>query len=91
LQIEVIHTPGHSPGGVCYLIEKEHVMISGDTLFKGSIGRLDFPSSDAEKMWSSLERLSRLAPETKVFPGHGESTTLARENWLKNAKNIFGG
>ena len=90
LKIQVIHTPGHSPGGVSLYIPSEHLLISGDTLFKGSIGRLDFPHSEPDKMWASLERLATLPPETQVIPGHGETTTIGDESWLKNAKQHFG-
>ncbi len=89
LKFEVIHTPGHSPGGIC-LYSKEHkILISGDTLFKGSIGNLSFPTANAEDMWKSLEKLAKLPSETQVFPGHGESTTIGDESWLKNAKEHF--
>ena len=90
LNFRVIHTPGHTPGGVCLYCEKEKVLISGDTLFKGSIGNLSFPTSCAEDMWKSLSKLEMLPKDTQVFPGHGGSTHLSQESWLKNAKNIFG-
>jgi len=85
----VIHTPGHTPGGICLYFPKEEVLISGDTLFKGSIGNLSFPTAEPEKMWVSLEKLAKLPPQTRVFPGHGPSTTIGKEDWLKDAKNIF--
>ncbi len=91
LHLEVIHTPGHSPGGVCLYFPDEGVLISGDTLFRGSIGNVSFPSSEPEKMWTSLERLAQLPKETRVIPGHGEETTIGRETWLENAKEYFGG
>lgn len=90
IEIEVLHTPGHSPGGVGFYVPKEHLLISGDTLFKGSIGKVSFPQSDPEKMWASLKRLASLPPETRVIPGHGEETTIGNENWLKEAKHYFG-
>ncbi|MEX0962201.1 MAG: MBL fold metallo-hydrolase [Simkaniaceae bacterium] len=86
----VIHTPGHSPGGVVFYFEKEKILISGDTLFKGSIGKVCFPSSQPEKMWESLKKLAKLPSDTKVYPGHGPSTTIKAENWLSNAEEIFG-
>jgi hydroxyacylglutathione hydrolase len=89
LIFRVIHTPGHSPGGVCLYCEKEKILISGDTLFKGSIGNLSFPTSNAEDMWKSLEKLAKLPQDTRVFPGHGDSTTIREESWLKHAKEHF--
>lgn len=90
LLFKVIHTPGHSPGGVCFYCEKEGILISGDTLFKGSMGTLSLPTAQPERMWESLKKLSRLPIETKVYPGHGPSTTIGKESWLANAKEIFG-
>ncbi len=89
LVFKVIHTPGHSPGGVCFYCEKENVLFSGDTLFKGSIGNLSFPTSNADEMWKSLDRLAKLPADTQVFPGHGESTWLSKETWLSQAKQYF--
>ncbi|MCE5294384.1 MAG: MBL fold metallo-hydrolase [Chlamydiales bacterium] len=86
---EIIHTPGHSPGGICLYCEEEGVLISGDTLFKGSLGRIDLPTSEPERMWPSLKKLSFLPKETQVFPGHGAPTTIGAENWLANAEQIF--
>ncbi len=82
LKIQVIHTPGHTPGCVCFYIEKEHVLVSGDTLFRGSMGRLDLPTGQPEKMGDSLRKLSRLPADTQVYPGHGPTTTIGRESWL---------
>jgi hydroxyacylglutathione hydrolase len=89
IEAKVIHTPGHSEGSICLYIESQKCLISGDTLFKGSMGRVDLPTSDPEKMWSSLLQLSTLPPETAVYPGHGEMTTIGRESWMKNAKELF--
>ena len=76
----VLATPGHSPGGVCFLVEGEPpVLFSGDTLFAGSIGRTDFEGGSDEAMLASLRRLAALPPETRILPGHGPATTLARE------------
>lgn len=76
-EIEVIHTPGHTKGSVCYTIED--IMLSGDTLFKSSIGRTDFPGGSIEEMKESLKRLAALERNYTVYPGHAESTTLERE------------
>ncbi|MBS0624600.1 MAG: MBL fold metallo-hydrolase [Verrucomicrobia bacterium] len=89
LKIEVIHTPGHSPGGVCFYIAAQKVLISGDTLFCGSIGNLHLPTASADRMWESLRKLAALPPETRVIPGHGGDTTIGHENWLNRAENIF--
>jgi len=89
LTFKVIHTPGHSLGSVCFYFEKEKVLISGDTLFKGTIGRVDLPTSDPTLMWRSLKKLSELPHDTQVFPGHGDETTIGAEQWIKNAKERF--
>lgn len=85
LRIRVLHTPGHSRGSCCYLINA--VLFSGDTLFAGSIGRTDFPESDPEAMRISLRILLELPDRTRVFPGHGPETTIEREKqtnpWLR--------
>ena len=76
--MKVIHTPGHTPGGVCFLIE--NMLFSGDTLFKGSIGRSDLAGGDGETLIRSIkERLVVLPKETIVYPGHGPSTTIGDE------------
>lgn len=89
LKIEVIHTPGHSPGGVCFYLPEYALLIAGDTLFKGTIGNLSFPTAEPDLMWQSLKKLAKLDPKTKVYPGHGPSTTIGEEPWLKDAKNYF--
>ncbi|MGH2611780.1 MAG: MBL fold metallo-hydrolase, partial [Rhabdochlamydiaceae bacterium] len=91
LELKVIETPGHSPGGVCLWFPKEKVLFSGDTLFQGSMGRIDFPTSRPSQMWQSLKKLAKLPPETKVYPGHGPATTIAQEAWMTKAETIFGG
>jgi glyoxylase-like metal-dependent hydrolase (beta-lactamase superfamily II) len=70
LQLQVIHTPGHSPGGVCFYLADQKTLISGDTLFRGTIGNLSFPTARPKLMWSSLKRLAQLPQDTKVYPGH---------------------
>ena len=74
LTFQVLHTPGHTPGGVCLLCED--AMFSGDTLFAGSMGRTDFPGGDWDTICASLRRLADLERDYRVFPGHGEDTTL---------------
>ncbi len=90
LAFKVIHTPGHSPGGVCFYCASENLLISGDTLFKGSIGNISFPTAEPDKMWTSLDRLATLPPATHVYPGHGPSTTIGAEHWLPRAREMFG-
>ena len=74
LTFQVLHTPGHTPGGVCLICGE--AMFSGDTLFAGSMGRTDFPGGDYATIAKSLDRLKNLPGDYKVFPGHGEDTTL---------------
>ena len=76
LYIRVLHTPGHTPGSVCLLVDD--VIFSGDTLFAGSCGRTDIGGSWTE-IQASLKRLSLLEGDFTVYPGHGESATLAAE------------
>lgn len=90
LNFSVLHTPGHSPGGVCYYEMTEGVLFSGDTLFKGSIGTLSLPTAEPEKMLPSLQRLMTLPKHVVIYPGHGPKTTFEAEAWLPQAKNIFG-
>ncbi len=82
LSLQVLHTPGHTPGSVCYYDKKDGILFSGDTLFKESMGRTDFPLGNLEAMNKSLKKLSSLPPETKVYPGHGFGTTVGAEKWI---------
>lgn len=76
----ILHTPGHTPGGVCFYCEEENACFSGDTLFRMSIGRTDFERGSYEQMVASLHNvLAKLPPETKIYPGHGPVTTLSEE------------
>ena len=75
----VMHLPGHSPGGVGFHFEQEHVIFSGDVLFAGSMGRVDLPGADPEVMEQSLERMKQLPDETRVLSGHGPETTIGDE------------
>ena len=79
LKIKVIHTPGHTAGSVCYLVN-DTTLISGDTLFSGSIGRFDFPLGSFEDEISSIKnKLMILDDEVKVCPGHGFTTTIGKQ------------
>lgn len=90
LEFAVIHTPGHTPGGVCFYNASNGILFSGDTLFQGSIGNLSFPTASPEAMWKSLKKLAKLKPDTLVYPGHGPSTTIGKESWIVRAEQIFG-
>lgn len=76
---EVIETPGHTPGGVCYYFKEDGILLSGDTLFAGSVGRTDFPGGSMTTLVESLKKLKALPDGTKVIPGHGPSTTIGEE------------
>jgi hydroxyacylglutathione hydrolase len=86
---QVLHTPGHSPGSVCYYFSDKKCLFTGDTLFEGSIGNLHLPTSEPEKMWESLRGISELPSDTRIIPGHGRDTLLSAETWLNRAKQIF--
>lgn len=75
----VMFTPGHSPGHVSFHFPREQVLIGGDLIIAGSIGRTDFPDSDAGAMRASIARVMALPPDTLLLPGHGEPTKLAEE------------
>ena len=86
--LEVIETPGHTPGGVCYYFpnfqtsqtsKPLHLLLSGDTLFAGSVGRTDLPGGDMATLMDSLRKLTALPDDTLVIPGHGPHTTIAAE------------
>jgi glyoxylase-like metal-dependent hydrolase (beta-lactamase superfamily II) len=78
--LRILHTPGHTPGGVCYYCAEENICFSGDTLFRMSIGRTDFERGSYEQMVQSLQTiLVPLPPDTMVYPGHGPATTIAEE------------
>ena len=79
-QWEVIHTPGHSPGSVCYWDSADSLLLSGDTLFAGSIGRSDLAGGDYDQLMDSLLRKVMVLPgDTDVIPGHGQPSTIGRE------------
>ena len=83
--LEILETPGHTPGGVCYFIPHpsspipQPLLLRGDTLFAGSVGRTDLPGGDMATLMGSLRKLTALPDDTIVVPGHGPSTTIAAE------------
>lgn len=77
---EVIHTPGHTPGSICLYFAPDHLLLAGDTLFAGSIGRTDLPGGDGHQILRSIhDRLLVLPDDLRVIPGHGPETTLGHE------------
>lgn len=79
-RIEVIETPGHSPGGVCYYVPESSFILTGDTLFQGSIGRTDLPGGNHNTLLRSISTgLFNLPDNTVVYPGHGPATTIGKE------------
>ena len=85
LEYQVIPTPGHSPGGVSFYFPNGQALFSGDTLFAGSVGRTDLPGGNPRILARSLARLATLPDETKVYPGHGPSSTIG----IEKAENYF--
>lgn len=80
ITLEVMHTPGHSPGSVCYYVKADNLLLSGDSLFAGSIGRTDLTGGDYDQLMDSLlHKIMVLPGETDVIPGHGQPTTIGRE------------
>lgn len=81
MKLTVIHTPGHTLGGICILVKdgEEAFLISGDTLFARSVGRSDLPGGDEDTLIESLKKLDGLPDKMRVFPGHGPETTIGAE------------
>ena len=80
LKLHTIHTPGHTPGSICFRIEDRPIIFSGDTLFPGGPGATQFEGGDFGKIIESIDRrLFTLNPDTLVLPGHGEETTIGAE------------
>jgi glyoxylase-like metal-dependent hydrolase (beta-lactamase superfamily II) len=79
-RIEVLHTPGHTPGGCCLYLADEGMVLTGDTLFADGVGRSDFPGGSHKALIESIRtRLLTLPDATRVYPGHGPSTTIGHE------------
>lgn len=81
-EFKVIETPGHTKGGICIYSEKQKVLFSGDTIFKGTYGRTDLPSSSYQDMKDSIQKLMKLPDDIDVYPGHGILTTIKDEKKL---------
>ena len=79
VEVGVIHTPGHSPGHVMYYIPSEGVLVGGDLIIGGSVGRTALPDANHKTLQQSIRRVMQLPPDTKLLPGHGEITTLGEE------------
>lgn len=75
----VIETPGHTKGGICLYCKEDKILFSGDTLFKNGMGRIDLEGGDYSQLKNSLIKLSKLPKQTKIYPGHGLSTTIGDE------------
>ena len=79
LSIEVIHTPGHAPGHVMYHLPEEKILVGGDLIIGGAVGRTDLPDSDESALFRSIRRVMRLPADTRLLPGHGAVSTLDDE------------
>ncbi len=86
LQLRSILTPGHTPGGVCFYIPEEKIMFTGDTLFKGSVGRTDFEGGSGQELRKSLDFILQTIPDdVQILPGHGKYSTIA----IEKASNFY--
>lgn len=75
--ISVLHTPGHTPGSVCFIVND--IIFSGDTIFKGTYGNIAFPRGNEQDMMNSLQKILKLPKQYMIFSGHGDDTTIAKE------------
>jgi len=82
--VEVIHTPGHSPGHVSFYLPAEKVLVGGDLIIMGAVGRTDLPDSNEDLLFESLRKIMKLPPETRLLPGHGHESTLGEERQLNS-------
>jgi len=79
LRVEVLHTPGHAPGHVMYYFPDEKLLVGGDLIIAGAVGRTDFADSSPAALYSSIQRVMQLPPDTRLLPGHCGPTTLGDE------------
>jgi glyoxylase-like metal-dependent hydrolase (beta-lactamase superfamily II) len=79
MEVQVIHTPGHSPGHVMYYFPDQSLLVGGDLIIGGSVGRTDLPDADYATLQNSIRRIMQLPPQTQLLPGHGGPSTLADE------------
>ncbi|OGV61374.1 MAG: hypothetical protein A2283_00795 [Lentisphaerae bacterium RIFOXYA12_FULL_48_11] len=79
LNYKVLHTPGHTPGAVCLYFYENSVLLTGDTLFAGSVGRSDLPGGNSRKLQRSIDFLATLPDDTRVYAGHGQCSTILQE------------
>jgi len=77
-ELEVIHTPGHSPGSICLHSKKNRALFTGDLLFANGVGRTDFPYGSDKNLSASLKKLNKFPADTKIYPGHGPASTLGK-------------
>jgi hydroxyacylglutathione hydrolase len=79
IPVQVIHTPGHCSGHVCFYLPTEKVLVGGDLIIMGAVGRTDLPDSNEDHLFDSLRKVLKLPPETRLLPGHGSQSTLNAE------------
>ena len=80
IRFDVLHTPGHTPGGICLYAGQDGLVFAGDTLFADSVGRTDFPGGDMDQLIAGIRAKLLVLPDaTAVYPGHGMRTTIGRE------------
>lgn len=79
LELKILSSPGHTPGGVCYYFPEEKAIFTGDTLFSGAIGSVDHPYSSRKDLWNSLKTILTLSDEVTIYPGHGETSYVGQE------------
>ena len=83
IKFKVLHTPGHTPGSMCLVVDAQDMIFTGDTLFQGTYGRYDLPGGDEHALMASLRSLNTLPPEYAVYAGHGPATSMGEEQrWL---------
>jgi glyoxylase-like metal-dependent hydrolase (beta-lactamase superfamily II) len=79
IRVQVLHTPGHAPGHVCYYFPAEEVLVGGDLIIMGAVGRTDLPDSNHDDLQASIRKVMQLPPATRLLPGHGDPGTLQAE------------